>query len=167
MKRLFENEYILTKELYLEFSKALISKKFKIFGYIFAIISFIAGILSFVLDLNIIFIIIFWIFSFYFIILPLIAYKITGKKLYEQQVAINNYEILKKTIYFYDDKVEVISPNGGKTIVFYHNIKKIYKTKNFLILNSENKVAVSIKKDSFIKGSYEDFERFIFSKSHR
>lgn len=167
MKTLFENEYILTKELFLEFSKALISKKFKIFGYIFAIISFIAGILSFVLDLNIIFIIIFWFFSFYFIILPLVAYKITGKKLYEQQVAINNYEVLKKTIYCYDNKIEVVSPNGGKTIVFYNNIKKIYKTKNFLILNSENKVAVSIKKDSFIKGSYEDFERFIFSKSHR
>ena len=167
MKTLFENEYVLTKELFLEFSKALISKKIKIFSYIFAIISFIAGILSFIVDLNIIFIIIFWFFSLYFIILPLIPYKITGKKLYEQQVAINNYEVLKKTIYCYDNKIEVVSPNGGKTIVFYNNIKKIYKTKNFLILNSDNKVAVLIKKDGFIKGSYEDFERFIFSKAHR
>lgn len=71
-----------------------------------------------------------------------------------------------KIINFYDDKLEAISPNGGKTIIFYHNIKNIYKTKNFVILNSENKVAVPIKKDSFIKGTCEDFETFIFSKSH-
>lgn len=64
MKTLFENEYVLTKELFLEFSKALISKKIKIFSYIFAIISFIAGILSFIVDLNIIFIIAFGIFLF-------------------------------------------------------------------------------------------------------
>ncbi len=166
MNTLFENEYVLTKELFLEFSKTLVSKKYKMFCYLLAILSFIFGIWSLIISLDIIFSIIFFGFPFYFIAMALNAHKFTGKKLYEQQRAINNYETLRKIIYFYDDKLEVISPNGGKTIIFYHNIKNIYKTKNFLILNSENKVAVAIKKDSFIKGTCEDFETFIFSKSH-
>lgn len=88
-----------------------------------------------------------------------------GKKLYERQKAINNYKTLKKIIYFYEGRVEVISPNGGRTIIFYDNIKTIYKTRNFYSLNSEGKVLVSIKKDSFTKGTYEDFQKFIFNKT--
>ncbi|WP_434794555.1 hypothetical protein TPDSL_16080 [Terrisporobacter petrolearius] len=166
MNTLFENEYVLTKELVLEFSKTFVSKKYKIFCYVFATLSIIFAIWSLTVSLNIIFRIIFFGFPFYFIGVALKLHKFMGKKLYEQQRAINNYETLRKIINFYDDKLEVISPNGGKTIIFYHNIKKIYKTKKFLVLNSENKLAVPIKKDSFIKGTCEDFEMFIFSKSH-
>ena len=166
MNTLFENEYVLTKELFLEISKALVSKKYKIFCYVFAIISFITGIWSLTVYLGIIVNFIFFALAFYFIFMSLNVHKFMGKKLYEQQKAINNYETLRKIINFYDDKLETISPNGGKTIIFYHNIKKISKTENFLVLNSENKVAIAIKKDSFIKGTCEDFETFIFSKSH-
>lgn len=164
MNILFENQYVLTKELFLEICKTLVSKKYKIFCYVFSIISFIIGVWSIIVDLDIIFNFIFFGFVFYFITMALNVHKFTGKKLYEQQKAINNYEILRKIIYFYDDKLEVISPNGGKTIIFYNNIKNIYKTKNFLVLNSENKVAVAIKKDGFIRYNYENFENFIFSK---
>lgn len=166
MNTLFENEYVLTKELFLEISKTLVSKKYKIFCYVSAIVSFIAGIWSLTVYLDIIVNFIFFSFVFYFIAMALNVHKFAGKKLYEQQRAINNYETLRKIIYFYDDKLEVISPNGGKTIIFYHNIKNIYNTKNFLVLNSENKVAAAIKKDSFIKGTFENFETFIFSKLH-
>ena len=166
MDILFENEYVLTKELFLESSKALVSKKYKMFCYICAILSFICGILSLIISMDIIFYILFFGLPFYFIALALNVHKFAGKKLYEQQRALNNYETLRKITYFYDDKLEVISPNGAKTIILYHNIKKIYKTKNFLILNNENKVAAAIKKDSFIKGTCEDFARFIFRQSH-
>ena len=166
MNILFENQYILTKELFLEICKTIVIKKYKIFCYVFSIISFILGVWSIILDLGTIFSFIFFGLALYFIIMALNIHKFTGKKLYEQQKAMNNYETLRKIIYFYDDKIEVISPNGGKTIIFYNNIKNIYKTNNFLVLNSENKVALAIKKDGFIRGDFESFENFIFSKSN-
>ena len=164
MNILFENEYILTKELNLEITKPLISKAYKIVWYLSAILSFCFAIFAYKVAQNTIYTIIFLLGVVYFIAVALNAYKLNGKISYKQKQAINNYETLKRITYFYDDKIEAISANGGKTIMFYKKIKKIYNTKNCLVLYNEDKVALAIKKDSFIKGTYEDFDTFIFSK---
>ena len=44
------------------------------------------------------------------------------------------------------------------------NIEKVVKTKNYYILVSKAKLAISLKKDSFINGTAKQFEEFLKQK---
>ncbi|MBN8049138.1 YcxB family protein [Paraclostridium bifermentans] len=92
-------------------------------------------------------------------------YKVWGKRLFEQQMALNNDKPLSKSVYICDDKIQVVSANGARTDIFYENIVKTYETEHFLMLNSENRLSLAIRKDGFTKGTYDDFKKFIFNKS--
>ncbi|VYU54912.1 hypothetical protein [Clostridium paraputrificum] len=166
MNTLFENEYVLTKEFLVEIAKYSIKKWYKFLCYIMAIIGVIFGIIAIMLDFNIGCLIISCGLTLFCIIWISNFHKFVGSKAYKEQEVLNNYKPLRKVLKFYCDSFEVVSANGAKTIILYKNIKNICKSDSFLILNSENKIIVAIKKDCFTKGTYEEFKKFIFEKCH-
>lgn len=166
MDILFENNYILTIDHFLEICKRLVNKRFKVCCDLYIVFLFGIIIWSFSPNISLVWEIAYFILIVISIILRFNLYKISAKKSYEQQEAFNNYQPLEQSIYFYDDNFKLIAINGGKSIFSYERIKKIYETNNFLILNIENKITVSVKKDGFNKGNYNDFKKFISNKSN-
>lgn len=80
----------------------------------------------------------------------------------------NSDMIQKEKVYiftFYDKKLEV--REIGKTTISsisYYKFHKVYETKDFFYLYLDRRHSLLLKKDSFVKGSPEDFSNFIAKK---
>ncbi|WP_195336778.1 YcxB family protein [Paraclostridium bifermentans] len=165
MDTIFENHYILNKKLLVETCKPLVRLWFKIYTAVFTILSLFFAIFSYIVGLSTGYQIAFLCLACTFMLLRFQMYKVWGKRLFEQQMALNNDKPLSKSVYIWDDKIQVVSANGARTDIFYENIVKTYETEHFLMLNSENRVSLAIRKDGFTKGTYNDFKKFLFNKS--
>ena len=62
-----------------------------------------------------------------------------------------------------DDKIQ-IKTAGGKTEVTYDRIKKYIETKNLIILLLKGDMTISLKKDSFTKGTEEECKKLLKEK---
>jgi hypothetical protein len=62
---------------------------------------------------------------------------------------------------FFEDKIEITHTNGGKITLGYKDIKKVYTSKNLYIIEFKKRVAVIVRKNSFLKGSLEDLVSLI------
>lgn len=59
------------------------------------------------------------------------------------------------------DNIKILSDLDNDTNIEFKNIEKVIKTKNYYILFSKAKLGIAFKKDSFIKGTAEEFEKFL------
>ncbi len=169
MEVLFENQFICSKDYYKEYYKYSYFKK------------------PIMLVLNIILCICFTI-NVLFMIFP----KLSNTNIYTAQLYIANVlVILCVEIYIYIKNVNLaynrdLERNKGKSIqikllvtkdninvlsdlekgtnIEFKNIEKAIKTKNYYILVSKAKLGIAFKKDSFVKETAEEFEKFLKQK---
>lgn len=59
-----------------------------------------------------------------------------------------------------DKKIKLITPRGEKEFEL-SIIESFYETKNFIVLNVQNSTTIALKKDSFLKGTSEEFLLFL------
>ncbi len=166
---MFENEYICTKKYY---------KEYYIYSYLKKPIIIILNIL---LSIN-------FITNLFFIIFPQLSnIDINTAQLY----IVNVLVILCIEIYIYIKNVNLaynkdLERNNGNDIeiklvineddikisnslekdinIGFKNIQKVIKTKNYFILLSKAKLGIALKKDSFIKGTVNEFEKLLKQK---
>ena len=62
------------------------------------------------------------------------------------------------------DNIKILSDLDNDTNIEFKNIEKVIKTKNYYILVSKAKLGIALKKDSFIKGTANEFEKFLKQK---
>lgn len=170
MESLIENNSIITREIHGEFLKK--TKKIWYSALMIILGLILIGLSSKLLYENYqnirgfdikygLFALTFLLLGVFCLIWPAIFYKILGKKAYERDRFLNNNEELSIYTKFFEDKVEITQTNGGKLTLEYKDIKKVYTSKNLYIIEFKKRVAVIVRKDSFIKGSLEELVNLI------
>lgn len=169
METIFKNQFIYTKDYYKEYYKYICFKKPIVFviDIIFSI-SFIISILSMifpklvVLDINtamaniatLLILLCFQIYNFF-----------TNKKLaYNRDLERNNGNPIEVELLITEESVNVFTNYEKNINIEFSNIEKVIKTKNYYILVSKAKLQISLKKDSFTKGTAKQFEQFLKQK---
>lgn len=71
------------------------------------------------------------------------------------------------TVSVCEDKVIQKTTLGSEFAVDLSNIKKVYKTKNYIVLQSAAKQLYILKKDSFTVGDCESFMAFLRGKGYK
>jgi len=158
---LFENEFTASVELYKEYVRALAFPKLQYISLFMAIIIGMIAIGSINEALtkggSVASAILYSLLTVVLIIeIPIQRYRVL-KTAIRQEKTMYNGEMGKRNLKFYQDRLE--SGNGMK--IPYSNITKIRKSKNCIILVANKATGVMVKKDAFIKGSYEDFMQFM------
>ena len=157
MENLFENEYLMERKYYKEYVLNVLCKKIiitgllvMIFGLIFTVFvglenakivltaAIIAGIAS--------------------ILTPVV----TIKQLEDTEKRLNNGKIEKTKVIFSDN---IVMDEGKVHLEFeYNQITKIVETKSFIVLRLSENSAILVLKDGFVKGTQEEFSKFINEK---
>lgn len=157
MKKEFENEYTLDTNLIKEYVYNVLCKNHIIISLIIAIIGIIILALSNISKPYII-LIITTISICYSIIIPIL----TTKQLEKIEKNYNDGKIEKTNIKF---QKKIIMNEGKIHLEFdYKQIKKVVNTKNIIILKINNKSAILVLKNGFVKGNKKDFIEFIENK---
>ncbi len=107
-----------------------------------------------------------------YIVLPLFIWTVNITRYFKalklsvmRDREINNGNPIDMHYIVSDDKVEVHCESiETKNSVSIFQVKKVVKTKNFIILVTEAKLSFVLKKDSFIKGTPEELIEFLKSK---
>lgn len=157
MENLFENEYLMERKYYKEYVLNVLCKKIiitgllvMIFGLIFTVFvglenakivltaAIIAGAAS--------------------ILTPVV----TIKQLEDTEKRLNNGKIEKTKVIFSDN---IVMDEGKVHLEFeYNQITKILETKSFIVLRLSENSAILVLKDGFVKGTQEEFSKFINEK---
>lgn len=64
-----------------------------------------------------------------------------------------------------ENKILYHAPEQIEIEISFAKIKKVHKSKNYIMLISEDDSVYAFQKDKFTKGSYEDFLKFLKSKN--
>lgn len=165
MEILFENKFSFTKEIHEEMTNKTISLWYKLFFSVMALGLLFVSIMLINIEEGIEFFIgIFYlVMSIFLACWAIFGYRLIAKRKYKQISMINNNKIINYTISFFQDKIHLLSSNGGDITYDYKDVNKIIFSKNIDILILENKVCIIVKKDGFTKGSLGEFEKFILS----
>ncbi len=100
-------------------------------------------------------------FGFY----PLLRLHIIASKTEKQYILLYN-KIPESLTYFYDDRIKTINlTNNAELELEYNKIVKLKQTKNLYLLILNKKLVVMVDKNSFEKGTSDEFEKFIVSKA--
>ena len=154
---LFENAYILTKEIAKDYSRAFYGKHF-IVNYIASPAFVLLGILW----LRNILVVIVW------VCVPILNHiwvALGARNMWAEWSSIQNVmEIegdLKKKIMFFEDKITSINPLNEENTYKYKSISKVVEGKICLYISLGKALGVTIRKDAFTKGDYETFVTFL------
>lgn len=152
---MFKNEYTLNKKLITEYVYGILCKDIIIAGAILELFAF--GL--FLLDTTSYTRLIACCFTLFFMAFcPIFMIK----NLEDNSKRLNNGKIEKTIVEFNDN---IVMNEGKVHLEFeYSQIKKIKKTKNFIVLMISNKSAILVLKDGFINGKEDDFLKFINGK---
>ena len=171
MENLFENKYIRTKEYYGEFYLYFHFKRPKLIVVnILFLLGFIAGLL-FAFSAHsvspqsyitlIVVPVLMWI---------LMIFRYTkGKKIScERELELNNGQPGESNFMVTEDGIDVYDiASESKNHINFSQIKKIIKTRNFYILLTKAKLGCVFKKDSFVKGTPDEFLAFLRAKGFK
>lgn len=170
---LFENDFILTQDLYLEFTKKTKNKIVQWFYIFSSALLAIVGMYYFTL-IEQLEVIAFYIslillsMSVAFFTWSFIFDRVLGNKKYKQSLTSNNTNMLEVNVRFNEDKIEVLSKNSGvNNIITYDMIKKLIISENLYIVFCKNNIGVLVKKNSFVVGNDIEFEKFITNKINK
>ena len=97
-------------------------------------------------------------FIVYFIAYP-VRVDIAAKN--EKKLDSENIYTLSAT----ENKIIYRAPNCPEIEISFAKIKKVSKSKNYIMLISEDDTIYAFQKDKFTKGNYDDFLKFIRSKN--
>lgn len=166
---MFENSYICTKKFYKEYYRGIYFKKpIMIILNIILIISFVINMLSIIFpQLSSIdnYIIQTSIASALIIIcIEIYAYNKNVYLSYNKDLERNKGNAIEIKMVITEDSIDIINDIGRNTNIEFKNIEKVIKTKNYYILVSKAKLGISVKKDSFVKGTLKEFEELLKQK---
>lgn len=71
------------------------------------------------------------------------------------------------TVSIYEDKITQKTSLGSEYTIDFSNIRKAYKTSNYIVLQSAAKQLYILKKDSFTVGDSENFLDFLHEKGYK
>lgn len=164
METLFENEYELSKELYVELeSKFYVKnrKKYRAFVLASALLTLALFLFSLTMKDFLWFSIFTFVMDALFWFMYFKAYLIYAGKRYKQIVDLNG-GLPRLTNLFYDDKIVIKTQRSERTI-YYDQISDVIETDDFYAPLVQ-KQSVLLLKDSFTKGDLESFKTFIKEK---
>ena len=98
------------------------------------------------------------------IFLPANTYRSSKNKKYAQQVEKNGGKPLERRVMFYMSGLEVYSNNGAHSVFRYGDITKIISSRNLYVLVMKKKLSLLVLKDSFTKGTLEEWKTFMNKK---
>lgn len=169
MENIFENIYICTKQYYKECYKAICLRKPSIIIlYLLFGINFISIILDIVIfkvtqlnnyatRLNIF-------LDMFILSFPIYMYIRNKKLAYERDLERNQGSPIQIKLLISEESINICTMPNKNTSVEFVNIERVIKTKNYYIFISKAKLWVAVKKDSFSKGTLEQFEEFLKEK---
>ncbi|HJC25016.1 MAG TPA: YcxB family protein [Candidatus Eisenbergiella merdavium] len=158
---LYENSFTITEELYQEFLKASMGRYRKLY-YIVGGVSLALGLFSFLGGAGPS-ALLFFVITALCIFLPANTYRSAKKKKYAQQVAQNGGKPLERRVMFYMSGLEIYSNSGAHSVFRYGDITKIIHSKSMYLLVIK-KMSLLVLKDSFTKGTLEEWKTFMNKK---
>lgn len=90
--------------------------------------------------------------------------RIAGKRRYKSDLNSNKWIPVITTFMVREDAIVVKHSNNSANPIAYSEFKKVANTKKFFIFITKDRLALYFKKDSFTKGTAEEFEAFIKEK---
>lgn len=160
MEPLFENKYNRTKEDYKElYIRKYITNPFVIFACIVLIAYLIYGIVS--KYYNAVYISVVFLIAFFILFLK--RFRL-AKINYSRILEVNNGKEVEVITTAFDDKLICDSSLGNHLELSYDKVKKTFTTKNLIAVVTNSKLAYILRKDSFTKGTPDEFIAFINSK---
>ena len=168
METIFENQYIRSKEFFNKYYCYVFFKRpVSIVVNILYVLMFVIGILLTIFQGGL--------FSIFYICFPLLLRSTTilrflrGKKLrYNQDLETNCGVPVEIRLSVTENEIEILNiSKESKTIIPFTQIKKLIRTKNLYIMITQSKLGIIFVKDCFIKGTFEEFERFLNNKGFK
>ena len=83
---------------------------------------------------------------------------------YNRDLERNNGNDIEIKLIINEDDINISNNLEKDTNIEFKNVQKVIKTKNYYILMSKAKLGIALKKDSFIKGTANEFEKFLKQK---
>ncbi len=166
---MFENKYICTKSYYKEYYKySYFKKPIMIILNTILIISFVINVLNVIFPrlsnadsytpklyiANVLVI----------LCIEMYIYIKNINLAYNRDLEINNGNDIEIKLVITEDDINISNNLKKNTNIEFKNIQKVIKTKNYYILVSKANLTVALKKDSFIKGTADEFEKFLKQK---
>lgn len=160
MEPLFINTYQMTPELLREYTNCMTAPRRKVL-LVFGILCFIWGIL-------------FTSHAALRVLLPVLGVTaILCSVFYSAWLAKKNYrryEIshagLDKAISFYPDRMECVNVGGESKTFYYRHITREKESGSLYSIVIKNETGIIVKKDSFQKGTFEEFREFMKQERH-
>lgn len=160
MEPLFINTYQMTPELLREYTNCMTSPRRKVL-LLFGILCFIWGIL-------------FTSHAALRVLLPVLGVTaILCSVFYSAWLAKKNYRRyemshagLDKAISFYPDRMECVDDGGESKTFYYRHITREKESGSLYSIVIKNETGIIVKKDSFQKGTFEEFREFMKQGRH-
>lgn len=157
---LFINTYQMTPELLREYTNCMTAPRRKVL-LVFGILCFIWGIL-------------FTSHAALRVLLPVLGVTaILCSVFYSAWLAKKNYRRyemshagLDKTISFYPDRMECVNDGGESKTFYYRHITREKESGSLYSIVVKNETGIIVKKDSFQKGTFEEFREFMKQGRH-
>ena len=159
---LYENSFTITPEVYQEFLKAFMGRYRRLY-YVVGAVSFVLGAFSLFGGAGAS-ALLFFVITVLCIFLPANPYRSSKNKKYAQQVEKNGGKPLERRVMFYMSGLEVYSNNGAHSVFRYGDITKIISSRNLYVLVMKKKLSLLVLKDSFTKGTLEEWKTFMNKK---
>ena len=93
--------------------------------------------------------------------------NVAAKRRYKNDLSSNKYIPTISNFLVREDAFVVKLSNAAAEPVPYNEIIKVKNTKDFYILSRKNKVGYYVMKDSFAKGTTEEFEAFLKDRGYK
>lgn len=157
MENLFENEYLMERKYYKEYVLNVLCKKIIITGLLVMIFGLIFTAFVGLEDAKIVLTA-----AIIAGIASILTPVVTIKQLEDTEKRLNNGKIEKTKVIFSDN---IVMDEGKVHLEFeYNQITKIIEIKSFIVLRLSENSAILVLKDGFVKGTQEEFSKFINEK---
>ena len=93
--------------------------------------------------------------------------RVAAKRRYKNDLASNKYIPTITNFFVREDAFVVKLSNASAKQISYSDFKKVTNIKDYYILTGPEKIAYYVKKDSFVKGTCEEFEKFLKEKGFK
>lgn len=93
--------------------------------------------------------------------------KVAAKRQYKSDLSANKNTPIINNFFVREDVFVVKFSNAAAKSFSYKEFKKVVSNKDYYILTGPEKVAYYVKKDSFVKGTCEEFEAFLKGKGFK
>ena len=162
MEALFENSYVRNKELVKELYRYFyLHRKLLFISYVLLFVGFIANLLLYILgnEINLVAVIMvpsLYLFQFLRYLLQVNAVVKRDKEVFGDGITVDTVVT--------EESIQVTASNGAVNKLEYINVKKAVSTKNLILLRTKANLVYILKKDSFTKGTSDEFITFLKSK---